>query len=133
LVWARGLGGVYNLYHHELHLFTPGQDTAARNGIVIKDLSDSRLDEYLESQADELRDDIELIEGAANPFELEHYLKGNQTPVFFGSAINNFGVKEMLDAFVEMALPQAPGVLLHVMSRPMKNRFQALLLKFRQT
>ena len=112
LSWPIGMGkrfrGVYNLYHHELHLFTPGQDTAARNGIVIKDLSDSRLDEYLESQADELRDDIELIEGAANPFEIEHYLRGNQTPVFFGSAINNFGVKEMLDAFVEMAPP--PGV-----------------------
>ncbi|MEA2038599.1 MAG: peptide chain release factor 3 [Thermodesulfobacteriota bacterium] len=112
LSWPIGMGkrfrGVYNLYHHELHLFTPGQDTAARNGIVIKDLSDSRLDEYLESQADELRDEIELIEGAANPFELEHYLRGNQTPVFFGSAINNFGVKEMLDAFVQMAPP--PGV-----------------------
>ena len=112
LSWPIGMGkrfrGVYNLYHHELHLFTPGQDTAARNGIVIKDLSDFRLDEYLETQSDELRDDIELIEGAANPFELEHYLRGNQTPVFFGSAINNFGVKEMLDAFVEMAPP--PGL-----------------------
>jgi len=107
LSWPIGMGkrfrGVYNLYHHELHLFTPGKDMAKRNGIVIKDLSDSRLDEYLDGQAQELRDDIELIEGAANPFELEHYLNGNQTPVFFGSAINNFGVKEMLDAFVEMA------------------------------
>ena len=46
---------------------------------------------------------IELIEGAVNPFEMKHYLKGSQTPVFFGSAINNFGVKELLDAFVEMA------------------------------
>jgi len=109
LSWPIGMGkrfrGVYNLYHHELHLFTLGKDTAKRNGIVIKDLSDSRLDEYLEGRARELRDDIELIEGAANPFELEHYLNGNQTPVFFGSAINNFGVKEMLDAFVEMAPP----------------------------
>jgi peptide chain release factor 3 len=109
LSWPIGMGkrfrGVYNLYHHELHVFTPGQNTAKSNGIVIKDLSDSRLDEYLDSQAQELRDDIELIEGAANPFELAHYLKGNQTPVFFGSAINNFGVKEMFDVFVEMAPP----------------------------
>jgi peptide chain release factor 3 len=112
LSWPIGMGkrfkGVYNLYHHELHLFTPGQDTAPGNGIFIKDLSDSRLDEYLENQADELRDDIELIEGAANPFECEHYLRGNQTPVFFGSAINNFGVKEMLDAFMEITPP--PGI-----------------------
>ena len=109
LSWPISMGkrfrGVYNLYHHELHLFTPEKNTAKRNGIVIKDLSDSRLDEYLGSQAQELRDEIELIDGAANPFELEHYLNGNQTPVFFGSAINNFGVKEMLDAFVEMAPP----------------------------
>ncbi|MEE4114240.1 MAG: EF-Tu/IF-2/RF-3 family GTPase, partial [Desulfobacteraceae bacterium] len=55
------------------------------------------------SQAEELREDVELLEGAANPFELDQYLKGSQTPVFFGSAINNFGVRELLDAFVEMA------------------------------
>jgi len=62
----------------------------------------------LGSQANELRDDIELLEGAANPFELEHFLNGGQTPVFFGSAINNFGVREMLDAFVEMAPHPGP-------------------------
>jgi peptide chain release factor 3 len=65
------------------------------------------LDELLGDQAEELRTDIELLEGAANPFELKEYLKGNQTPVFFGSAVNNFGVREMLDAFVEIA--PAPG------------------------
>jgi peptide chain release factor 3 len=69
----------------------------------ITDLSDPQLDQLLGSQAEELRHDIELLEGAANPFELEEYLKGNQTPVFFGSAINNFGVRELLDAFVELA------------------------------
>jgi peptide chain release factor 3 len=121
--------GVYNLYHHELHLFTPGQDTAARNGIVIKDLSDSRLDEYLESQADELRDDIELIEGAANPFELEHYLRGNQTPVFFGSAINNFGVKEMLDAFVEMAPPPGARTAISRNVSPYEKPFSGFAFK----
>ena len=63
----------------------------------------TRLHEWLDGQARKLRQDVELLEGAANPFELKHYLKGSQTPVFFGSAINNFGVKELLDAFVEMA------------------------------
>jgi peptide chain release factor 3 len=75
---------------------------------VINDLSDPVLDELLGSQAGELRRDIELIEGAVNPFEMKHFLTGSQTPVFFGSAINNFGVKEMLDAFVEMA--PSPGL-----------------------
>ena len=118
LSWPIGMGkrfkGVYNLYRKQLHLFRPGDDTLGQEGVIIEDLSDSALDQYLGRQADELRADIELIEGAVDPFEIDHYLKGNQTPVFFGSAINNFGVKEMLDAFVEMA-PQ-PG------SRPALSR-----------
>ncbi len=111
LTWPIGMGkrfkGVYNLFRKQLHLFRPGDDTLGQEGIVIEDLSDSALDEILGHQADELRADIELIEGAIDPFEIGHYLKGSQTPVFFGSAINNFGVKELLDAFVEMA--PAPG------------------------
>lgn len=107
LSWPVGMGksfnGVYNRYRRELHIFTPGQESRAREGLMIHDLLDPRLDQLLGNQAGELRDDMELLEGAANPFELQHYLKGNQTPVFFGSAINNFGVKELLDTFVEMA------------------------------
>jgi peptide chain release factor 3 len=99
--------GVYNLYRKQLHLFTPGRETRDQEANLIEDLNDSRLDELLKRQADVLRQDIELLEGAANSFELEHYLKAGQTPVFFGSAVNNFGVKELLDAFVELA--PAPG------------------------
>ena len=111
LSWPIGMGkrfkGVYNLYRRQLHLFSPGSDLRGQEGVVIKDLSDPVLDDLLGSQAKELRDDIELVEGALNPFEVNDFLKGSQTPVFFGSAINNFGVKELLDAFVEMAPP--PG------------------------
>jgi peptide chain release factor 3 len=107
LSWPIGMGkafkGVYNRYRRELHLFTPGQGTRPQEGVVIQDLADPRLHDFLDGQARKLRQDVELLEGAANPFELQHYLKGSQTPVFFGSAINNFGVKELLDAFVEMA------------------------------
>jgi peptide chain release factor 3 len=107
LSWPIGMGksfkGVYNLYRKQLHLFTGGHETRLDEGITIEDLNDPKLDELLGSQADELREDIELLEGAANPFELDHYLNAGQTPVFFGSAINNFGVQEMLDSFVEMA------------------------------
>ncbi len=107
LSWPIGMGnsfrGVYNLYQRQLHLFEPGRDRLGGDGVIIKDLSDPVLDELLGGQADELREDIELIEGATDPLDMAHYLKGSQTPVFFGSAINNFGVKEMLDAFVEMA------------------------------
>ena len=112
LSWPIGMGkrfkGVYNLYRKELNLFTPGQDSRSSDVVRIDDLADSRLDELLGPDAATLRDDIELLEGAANPLEVHHFLNGSQTPVFFGSAINNFGVQEMLDAFVELA--PAPGL-----------------------
>ncbi len=109
LSWPIGMGkrfkGVYNLYDKKLHLFKPGQDRRTDDGIVIADLTDPALDDILGSQAAELRDEIALLEGAANPFDIKQYLKANQTPVFFGSAINNFGVRELLDAFVDIAPP----------------------------
>ncbi len=111
LSWPIGMGksfkGVYNILRQQIHLFTPGKESRLQDGITIKDLNDSRLNELLGNQADELREDIELLEGAANPFEYEHYCNAGQTPVFFGSAINNFGVRELLNGFVEMA--PAPG------------------------
>lgn len=112
LTWPVGMGkrfkGVYNLFRKELHLFTPGQETRKQDGILIRSLEDPELDRLLGGQADDLRSDVELLEGAANPFELDHYLRGNQSPVFFGSALNNFGVRELLDAIVEMA--PTPGM-----------------------
>ncbi|MBU4317417.1 MAG: peptide chain release factor 3 [Proteobacteria bacterium] len=112
LSWPIGSGkrfkGVYNLYEKELHLFKPGEERRGREGIVIRKLDDPELDRLLGSQAKELRDDIELIEGAADKLEMEHYLSGSQSPVFFGSAINNFGVRELLEAFVTMAPPPGP-------------------------
>ncbi|MBU4263438.1 MAG: peptide chain release factor 3 [Proteobacteria bacterium] len=112
LSWPIGMGktfkGVYNMYRSELQLFTPSQGTRPDDTIVIKGINDPLLDKLLGRQADELREDIELLEGAANPFEHEEYLKAGQSPVFFGSAINNFGVKELLDAFVELAPAPSP-------------------------
>jgi len=107
LSWPIGMGktfkGTYNFYRKELSLFAPGQETLPQDVLTLRDLNDPVLDEKLGTQAQDLRDDISLLEGAANPFDLEDYLKGGQTPVFFGSAVNNFGVREMLDAFVEVA------------------------------
>ena len=111
LTWPIGMGkrfkGVYNLAKKELGVFSSGY-SPEDHGVIINDLSDSRLDELLsQNQADELRDDVDLIIGASEPFDLDLYLNGTQTPVFFGSAINNFGIKEMLDTFIEIAPP--PG------------------------
>ena len=111
LSWPIGMGkefkGVYDLRRNELNLFTPSQDTRPQDRVVVKGIDDPRLDDLLGSDADQLREDVELLQGAANPFEYDDYLNAGQTPVFFGSAINNFGVKEMLDAFIELAPP--PG------------------------
>ena len=131
--WPIGMGksfrGVYNLYRGELHLFTPGGHTQPKEGLVITDLADPRLEKILGSQAAELREQVELLTGAANPFELKQYLKGNQSPVFFGSAINNFGVKELLDAFVEMApAPVARAAVTREVS-PYEEAFSGFVFK----
>lgn len=133
LSWPIGMGkefkGVYNLYHKTLHLFTPGQNTRNIKGLVIEDLGDPKLDELLGRQADDLREDIELLEGAANPFEYDHYLQASQTPVFFGSAINNFGVQEMLDCFVEMAPPPGPRETVSRIVHPSEEDFSGFVFK----
>jgi peptide chain release factor 3 len=133
LSWPIGMGkrfrGVYNLYRSELNLFRPGDDARSTEVIKIDDLNDPRLDELLGSQADELREDIELLEGAANPFNMQEYLKANQTPVFFGSAINNFGVKEMLDAFVEMAPAPGPRETAERIVEPQEEQFSGFVFK----
>ena len=133
LSWPIGRGksfkGVYDFYRKKLRLFTPGQETRIQDGVTVTDLADSLLDEILGTQADELRRDVELIEGAANPFEHEHYLKGSQTPVFFGSAINNFGVKELLDAFVEMAPAPGPRAAVSREVHPYEEPFSGFVFK----
>lgn len=107
ITWPIGMGkrfqGVYHLHNNELGLFSAGYTPKDGDGVVINDLADEKLGEYLGTQAQELRDDVELLQGASYPFDMDEYLKGSQTPVFFGSAINNFGVREMLDSFVEIA------------------------------
>jgi len=131
--WPIGMGkrfkGVYNLYRKELRLFTPGGATRHREAVVIKDLHDPKLDELLGSQADELRGDIELLEGAASPFELNEYLKGNQTPVFFGSGINNFGIEELLDALVDLAPAPGPRPTLTRDVSPLEESFSGFVFK----
>ncbi|HSO18340.1 MAG TPA: peptide chain release factor 3 [Desulfosarcina sp.] len=133
LSWPIGMGkrfrGVYNLYERQLHLFRPGGETRHQEGMLITDLGDPRLDALLDSQSRELRDDVALLEGAANPFELDQYLQGSQTPVFFGSAINNFGVRELLDAFVKMAPSPRPRPTTTRLVSPEEDAFSGFAFK----
>ncbi|HID02945.1 MAG TPA: peptide chain release factor 3 [Desulfobacterales bacterium] len=132
--WPIGMGktfkGVYNLYKKRIHLFKAGKGERDPGGITIESLDDPRLDEIIgEHDANVLRDDIELLEGAANPLELDHYLSASQTPVFFGSAVNNFGVQELLDAFVEMAPPPSTRAAATRDVEPTEPNFSGFVFK----
>ncbi len=112
MTWPIGMGknfrGVYHLYDQVVHLFSATHGGKILEGEVIEGLHNPRLDEVIGDQADELREELELVEGASYPFDAEAYRAGKLTPVFFGSAVNNFGIRELLDTFVEHALPPQP-------------------------
>ena len=105
MTWPIGMGkgfrGVYHLYKDEIYFFDPRAEKGTSE--TIKGLDNPRLDELLGGQADELRMDVELVRGASHTFDKQRYLEGKQTPVFFGSAINNFGVQSLLDAVVDLS------------------------------
>ena len=134
LSWPIGMGkgfkGVYDLHRKQITLFTPSQDTRPEDNVVVKDLADPKLDALVGTfAADKLREDIELLQGAANPFDYEQYLKAGQTPVFFGSAINNFGVRELLDAFVELSPAPGPRATTTRMVDPEEETFSGFTFK----
>ena len=108
LTWPIGIGasfqGVYNLFEKKLLLFSNTKNKKAEDIVSFTDLKDSELDQQLgEKAANQLREDAELIEGVYEPFDEDLYKEGYLAPVFFGSAVNNFGVQELLDTFVRIA------------------------------
>ena len=107
VTWPIGSGkrfrGVYHILHDRVHFFSATHGGRIQEGEVVQGLDNPKLDEILAEQAQELRESMELVRGASHSFEVAPYLRGELTPVFFGSAINNFGVKELLDSFVEHA------------------------------
>ncbi|HOY66691.1 MAG TPA: peptide chain release factor 3 [Candidatus Ozemobacteraceae bacterium] len=133
LSWPIGMGksfrGVYNLYRKQIQLFRAGSETRPQDTVLIENIDDPKLDELLGDQAADLRTDIELLEGAANPFDFEHYRRGNQTPVFFGSALNNFGVRELLDAVVELSPAPQPRAAVSRIVEPAEQAFSGFVFK----
>jgi peptide chain release factor 3 len=104
ITWPIGMGkgfkGIFHLLNDSVHLFEPHSKGA---GEVIEGLDNPRLDELFGNMADDLREEIELVRGASHEFDLDAFLAGKLTPVFFGSAMNNFGITELMDSFVEYA------------------------------
>ncbi|MNX93822.1 Peptide chain release factor 3 [compost metagenome] len=108
LTWPINMGrefkGVYNLYEKSLNLFTPSQKATEENSVAINDINDALLDQKVGAKdAAQLREDVELLDGVYGALDSEAYMKGEVAPVFFGSAVNNFGIREMLDTFVRIA------------------------------
>lgn len=107
ITWPIGSGkrfkGVYHLLDDYVHFFSPNHGGKIQRGERIQGLDNPALDARLEDQTEALREEIELVKGASHAFDAVAYARGELTPVFFGSAINNFGVQELLDNFVAHA------------------------------
>ena len=113
LAWPISTGptfkGVYDLYADRLSLFFAEDKQRAEGTVVDVKLNDPAIDQYIAPFTQHLRDDLELVEGVYPEFDLESYLKGEVAPVFFGSALNNFGVRELLDCFIRIAPSPHPS------------------------
>ncbi|MBW3549558.1 MAG: peptide chain release factor 3 [Proteobacteria bacterium] len=112
ITWPIGMGqrlkGVVHLLSGEVHLYEPGRNFTRQDSTIFASIDDPALAERIgPDMLRELREELELVEGASHPFDIDRYLAGEQTPVFFGSAVNNFGVQLLLDFFVEHA--PSPG------------------------
>jgi len=133
LSWPISMGktfkGVYSLFEKSLKLFTPSK-TTLEEGIEIADIRDPLLDTYVgENNARQLRADVELIEGVYSDFDVQDYLLGKVAPVFFGSAVNNFGVKELLDTFIRIAPPPIPRATTVRIIEPGEPKFSGFIFK----
>lgn len=133
MTWPIGMGkrfkGVYHLYEDAVHLFSAHHGGKIARGEVIEGLDSPKLDELLGEQAEELREEIDLVKGASHAFGHSEYLAGRQTPVFFGSAINNFGILELLDAFARYAPSPHPRVAEERTVDPEEEKFTGFVFK----
>src|SRR5690606_4696717 len=113
VTWPIGMGkrlkGVVHLLTGEVHLYEPGRNFTRQDSTIFPSLDAPGLEQAVGSQMlSDLREELELVQGASHPFDKQAYLDGRQTPVFFGSGVNNFGVQPLLDFFVEHAPAPRP-------------------------
>lgn len=132
LSWPIGQGqrfkGVYNIYEQQLNLFTPNKQRVTEK--VAVDINSKELDEKVgEREVQQLRDDLELVDGVYPAFVKETYRSAEVAPVFFGSALNNFGVQELLDCFVDIAPSPKPTKAEERMVEPTEPKFTGFIFK----
>jgi peptide chain release factor 3 len=133
MTWPIGMGkgfkGVFHLYNNAIHLFSPQHGGKIAEAEIIQGLDNPRLDQLFGNVAQELRDEIELVRGASHEFDLEAFRRGELTPVFFGSGINNFGVREVLDALVDYAPTPLPRATTTRTVQPTEEKFSGFVFK----
>ena len=133
VTWPIGMGsrfkGVYHLLEDKVHLYRGDNNEAGGETVTLDGLDDPRLAEIAGDEMATLAEEIELIREAGHGFDLDEYLAGRLTPVFFGSAINNFGIRPLLDAFVEWAPAPQPRAAESRNVTPDENRFSGFVFK----
>lgn len=121
--------GVYDIYKEKLELYTPNKQTISES-VHLKDIDSPELDRLVgDADAAKLREDLELIEGVYPEFDVQEYLAGRLAPVFFGSALNTFGVRELLDCFVEIAPSPLPVQSIERKVDPYESNFSGFIFK----
>jgi len=134
ITWPIGMGkafrGVYNLYTDTVHLIQPGQASIVPEDVQIQGLdTDEARAELGADLVEELIEEVELVRGGSYEFNLEEYLAGEMTPVFFGTALANFGIREMLNYFVEWAPAPIPRQAGEVTVKPEDEKFSGFIFK----
>jgi len=126
---GRGFRGVFDLQRDSMRVFRPGEDKLNDEDEIIEGLDNPAIAARFPDLADGTRQEIELIRGASPRFDHDAFLAGIQTPVFFGSAINNFGVREVLDALIELAPPPGSRRAFQRQVQPGETRFSGVVFK----
>ncbi len=122
--------GIYNIWEKNVNLFTGDPKKDIEDTIEISDLSSSELDKLIgEKAASNLREELDLVQGVYPEFDKDAYLEGNLQPVFFGSALNNFGVRELLDCFVAIAPTPRPKDSEERTVKPDEKQFSGFVFK----
>ncbi|EGJ09699.1 MULTISPECIES: peptide chain release factor 3 [Rubrivivax] len=131
--WPVGMGkffgGVLDLGKDQMRVFSPGEERATHDDEIIEGLANPVLEERFGSPYMEAASEVELVREAAPGFDEAEFLAGRQTPMFFGSAINNFGVREVLDALVDMAPAPGPRPALQREVQPGEPKFTGVVFK----
>ena len=131
--WPVGMGkqfhGVYDRRENQMRVFSPGEDKAGGDEEILSGLDNPEAAQRFGTEFTQAKDEMELLNGASPKFDRAEFLSGKQTPMFFGSAINNFGVREVLDALVDLAPPPAERPALQRVVQPTEKKFSGVVFK----